>query len=86
MKLILSFFYVLLSLLLFNVAYDMLPRNGCSPLTGICTDFQYFKPMTIVFYFFSVLFAVLALRTAMQGLKPVETNQYNSKDLGDLDG
>lgn len=86
MKLLKSIIYIVLSLFLFYVAYDMLPRNGCSPETGVCTDFESFKPMTIVVYFSSMLFAVLALRVAMQGFKPDQPNQYNSKDLGNHDG
>ena len=86
---ILNPIYLGISLFFIYGTYESLPRNGCFPVTGagsgsqsiICSDFQSFQLITILWFVLALLFALLALFRAFKKATLQTLNSYNSKDL-----
>jgi hypothetical protein len=87
----LSIIYLGISLFFTYGTYVSLPRNGCYPVPvskgggEICTDFQGFEVITILYFTVALLFAILALLRVLKKVNLVNPNTYNAKDLSNHD-
>ena len=82
---ILNLIYFVLSLFFTFLVYESLPRNGCHS-NGVCIDFDFFELTGILYFFLALFFAVLCLIRLFNKVTYIELNDYNAKDLSDIDG